>query len=357
MVKEKKANQHGKHETENLSCHPEKRRIDVLFWGSLVGVTILFFMAFFEISGQPWLTTLSASVFHMVHSIWWGVLIGAIFIGLLSKVPREFILSILGEGGSFNGLIRSAGAGVLLDLCSHGILMVAVKLYERGASAGQVIAFLIASPWNSFSLTLVLIGLIGFFWTISFILLSLVIAIITGWVFELLVKRGTLPLNQNKVVLPDGFHFWQNAKQGISASKFDLTFCKEVILDGFVESKMVVRWLLFGVLLASIIRVVLDPAQFENYFGPTVAGLAITIIVATIIEVCSEGSTPLATDILNRANAPVNGFAFLMAGVATDYTEIVILKDTTKSWKIALFLPLVTVPQVIIVAMLLNMSF
>ena len=46
-----------------------------------------------------------------------------------------------------------------------------------------------------------------------------------------------------------------------------------------------------------------------------------------------------------------------MSGVAVDYTEIVILKDTTKSWKIALFLPLITVQQVIIVVALLNMPF
>ena len=79
--------------------------------------------------------------------------------------------------------------------------------------------------------------------------------------------------------------------------------------------------------------------------------------MATTIEVCSEGSTPLATDILNRAHAPGNGFAFLMSGVASDYTEIAIFKDTTKCWKIALFLPLITVLQLNIIAALLNMSF
>ena len=73
-----------------------------------------------------------------------------------------------GKGGSFKGILRTAGAGVLLDLCFHRILMVAIKLYERGVSAGQVIAFLLASPWDSFSLTLVLIDLIGFFWTMVF---------------------------------------------------------------------------------------------------------------------------------------------------------------------------------------------
>jgi len=43
-----------------------------------------------------------------------------------------------------------------------------------------------------------------------------------------------------------------------------------------------------------------------------------------------------------------------MTGVSTDYTEIMILKDTTKSWKIALFLPLLTVPQVILISWLIN---
>jgi uncharacterized membrane protein YraQ (UPF0718 family) len=80
----------------------------------------------------------------------------------------------------------------------------------------------------------------------------------------------------------------------------------------------------------------------------------VTLVAATIIEVCSEGSAPIAADLMTRAEAPGNSFAFLMTGVSTDYTEIMVLKDTTRSWKIALFLPLVTVPQVVILALILN---
>ena len=43
-----------------------------------------------------------------------------------------------------------------------------------------------------------------------------------------------------------------------------------------------------------------------------------------------------------------------MAGVSTDYTEIMALKETTQSWKTALFLPLVTIPQVLVIGYLLN---
>ena len=87
-----------------------------------------------------------------------------------------------------------------------------------------------------------------------------------------------------------------------------------------------------------------------------VSGLFLTLLAATLIEVCSEGSTPIAADLFNRAGAPGNAFTFLMAGAATDYTEIMAVKDTTRSWKIALFLPLVTVPQVLFIGWLMNLT-
>ena len=55
----------------------------------------------------------------------------------------------------------------------------------------------------------------------------------------------------------------------------------------------------------------------------------------------------IAADLLTRT--PGNGFALLMTGVSTDYTEIMALREATKSWRIALFPPLLTVPRVILI--------
>ena len=129
-----------------------------------------------------------------------------------------------------------------------------------------------------------------------------------------------------------------------------------MIWEGIKDSRMIVRWLLLGVLLAAAIRTFVPIDSFQTYFGATLAGLGLTLIVATILEICSEGSTPIAADLVVRANAPGNGFAFLMTGVATDYTEIMSLKETTGSWKIALFLPLITVPQVVLLSWLMNIA-
>lgn len=344
-------------ENQQPSCHSGKGSIDYLLWGSLLGVVIcyvLYWLLPSIVEQNDVLQVLTHSVFELMNVIWWGIVLGIVMIAMLSKVPREFVVAALGTGNGIGGIIRATIGGVLLDLCNHGILMVGAKLYERGASAGQVIAFLVASPWNSFSLTLILIALVGIKWTLLFILASMLIAVVTGWIYEILTVRGVLPENPNQIDLPGDFEFWQEAKKRFSATKFSSTYIADMLKQGMSESRMVMRWILFGVLLASLIRAFVDTADFQNYFGPTLAGLGLTLVAATIIEVCSEGSTPVAADLLTRAKAPGNSFAFLMGGVSTDYTEIMVLKDTSKSWKIALFLPLITLPQIFVIAWLAN---
>ena len=303
----------------------------------------------------------SGNLHHFAHSIteitskmWWGVLLGIGFIGFLAQVPQKVVMGLLGTGTGVRGILRATFAGVFLDLCSHGILMVGMKLYERGASLGQVMAFLLASPWNSLSLTLILWGLIGLPWTLTFLVLSMIIGVFSGIIFDRLVTRGTLPDNPHRedhknLEGPETLRHWW-AEQKISGS-----FLKKTFFDGLSGARIVIRWMVFGVVLAALIRVFVPLDMFETWLGPTFMGFVVTMIAATIIEVCSEGSTPIAADILVRAKAPGNSFAFLMTGVSTDYTEVMVLKDTTRSWKIALFLPLVTVPQIVVLAFILNM--
>jgi hypothetical protein len=335
-------------------CGKPKTRPDIILWGSLV-VIIASLVAYF--SGQintPWLEIFTHSVTDLLGEMWWGLVLGIFFVSILGQVPKSFVMKILGDGSTFNGILRAALGGILLDLCSHGILLVGMQLYKKGASIGQVMAFLIASPWNSFSLTLILWALIGFWWMLTFLVLSFIIALISGVIFNKLVEKGVLPKNSNTYKADDDFQFWSEAKKGLKNTKFNKAFLQNMLKEGISGSQMILKWIFFGVVLASLIRTFVSTEYFTQFFGPTMIGLAFTVIAATIIEVCSEGSAPIGADLLNRAGAPGNSFTFLMTGVATDYTEIMVLKETTKRWKIALFLPLITVPQVILIGWILN---
>ncbi len=353
------AKSHAHEHKHQTSCcddeHDHGGKKDYLLWGSL-SICALFYalhlLAPTLLSGL--VQHFAHSIFEMLNTMWWGVLLGLVFVGLLANIPQNLVLSVLGKGGTFNGILRATAAGVLLDLCSHGILMVGTKLYQKGASIGQVMAFLIASPWNSFSLTLIMFSLIGFKWTLAFILLSMIIAVISGWIFDYCVARKVLPANPNSFELDAEFKFWPEARKQWASINWSFDTVKTIAREGASGSRMVLRWLLFGVVLAALIRTFVSVEFFQQWFGPSLIGIMFTLIAATVIEVCSEGSTPIAADLLTRALAPGNSFTFMMAGVSTDYTEILVLKDVTKSWKISLFLPLITLPQILVVGYVMN---
>jgi uncharacterized membrane protein YraQ (UPF0718 family) len=334
---------------QNKVCRP-----DYLLWISGT-IVVLCYLAYLFIDGQPqWLLTMTSGIYELINKMWWGLLMAVVFVGLLERIPRDLVISALGQGGTFNGIVRATAAGVLLDLCSHGILMVGTKLYERGASLGQLMAFLIASPWNSLSLTIILVALIGWGWTLAFVGLSMLVGIVSGFIFDRLVATKKLPANPNSATQENSSPIIPQLINLLRYADYSAKAIINLLSDGLRDSRMVFRWLFFGIVLATAIRAFVPLDTYQTLFGPTVTGLFLTLLAATIIEVCSEGSTPIAADIVTRAAAPGNGFTFLMAGVATDYTEVMVIRDTTKSWKIALFLPLLTLPQVLLIGWLLN---
>lgn len=356
---------HEQEPAETASCHPTQgsddsccetpANRDYFFWTCLVIVGIAYPLgALAPHDHDTVIGVFTGGVFELFNAMWWGIALGIVFVGLLSRVPRELVMGVLGRDGGFRGLLRATLAGVFLDLCSHGILAVGMKLYERGATIGQVMAFLLASPWNSFSLTLILFGLIGVGWTLLFIALSLVIGVISGLIFDALVSRGTLPENPWREELEEERPMGEMWRELRASMSFSARGTADILKEGLAGSRVVIRWSLFGLILAGVIRALMPEESFATWFGATMGGLWLTLLATTIIEVCSEGSTPIAADLLNRGGAPGNAFTFLMAGVATDYTEVMSIKDTTRSWKIALYLPLITVPQVMLLGYILN---
>jgi len=341
--------------SENSCCGSKKKdHPDYLLWGSLAlflaGVAVHLFVP----TAPHRLHVFGHTCYELITRAWWGLLFGIVAVAVIGRFPRELVAAILGRGGSVSGLFRAVGAGVLLDMCNHGILMVGMSLYKRGASLGQTIAFLIASPWNSLSLTLILAALIGWKWMLLFILLSMVIGLITGWIADRLVDAGKIPRNPNAIALPTGYRIGPAISGVLKSLKPGRKNYLHLAREGLSGSTMVLRWVFLGFVLTGAIRAFVPDDTFQHYFGPSIAGLFLTLLVTAILEVCSEGSSPIADDLLRRAHAPGNAFVFLMAGAATDYTEIMSLKETTRSWKATLALPLISTPQVLLIGWLIH---
>ena len=174
----------GSHDTATSCCGPSAdtdsatwRRVDWMLWGSGAIIVVSYLGAFVLPHDAPLgLGIFTHGVQEMMNLMWWGILAGMLAVGLIDRVPRQFVIGVIGRDQGTKSLVRAVLAGVLLDLCNHGVLMVGAKLYERGASLGQVFAFLIASPWNSLSLTIIIGVLMGWQWMAVFLVASLVIA-------------------------------------------------------------------------------------------------------------------------------------------------------------------------------------
>lgn len=343
---------HDEFHTQASCCHGGKKQgPDYLLWGSAAGILLPLAASF--LVPLPALQEYAGSSLFFLKEMWWGIALGVVTVGMLGNIPRGLMESLLTTKTGKKSILRALAAGLLLDMCNHGIVLIGTKLYERGASLGQLFAFLIASPWNSFSLTLILFSLIGFKLTLAFIFLSLVIGFISGHAADLMVKKGLLPQHpHNKGTLPNDLGAeWKNFKSTTKRSDWNPLL---LLKNGLRESLPIIRWMLLGVVIAGLMRTFLPEDFYHQWLGPTLIGLGVTLVFATVIEVCSEGSVPIASDILTRAGAVGNGFAFLMAGASTDYTEIAAIREATKSWKAGFFLPLVTLPQIILLAYLLN---
>ena len=303
------------------------------------------------------LETFRKVLFHYVSSIWWAVLLGLFLGGIIEHyVPKEYISKILSKKSPVT-IFNAVFLGFLMSACSHGILALSIQLHKKGASNPAVVSFLLASPWANFAVTMMLLSFFGLK-GLLIIIAAVIIAINTGLIFMFLEKKGLIEQNKNSVPVAQNYSIINDFRLRLANYKFNqdsLIADSKGVFGGMVSlGQMVLGWIILGVLLASLAGAFIPVHFFHKFMGPTMLGLIITLILATVIEVCSEGSSPLAFEIYRQTGALGNSFVFLMAGVVTDYTEIGLLWSNVGK-KVAIWMVLVTVPQVIVLGYLFNL--
>lgn len=181
--------------------------------------------------------------------------------------------------------------------------------------------------------------------------------ITTGFIFQFLQRKGLIESNQNAKKTAEGFSIVQDIKEKIRQYRISFGQLRQDIkgiFSGLISlANMVLWWILIGMGLAAFSAAYIPENIFHKFMGPTALGLVITLIVATILEVCSEGTAPLAFEIYRQTAALGNAFVFLMAGVVTDYTEVGLLWHNVGR-KVAIWLPIIAVPQVVALGILAN---
>lgn len=305
----------------------------------------------------PLLVPFRESLAEYLGAIWWAILLGLLIGGAVDNyVPDELISHLLARRKK-RTVFTAVLLGFLLSACSHGILALGIELHKKGAATSSVVAFLLASPWANLPLTIMLFGFFGG-GALFIILAALLVGITTGFIYQGLEKKGWVETNKNKPSAESTGSAWQEIGKWFRS----LRGSDESFADGLRGTwrgavslgNMVMWWILLGIGLASLAGAYIPHGFFQDYMGASILGLLATLLVATVLEVCSEGSAPMAFELFRQTGALGNSFVFLMAGVATDYTEIGLLWSNVGR-RAALLLPVVTVPQVVLLGWLANL--
>ena len=304
----------------------------------------------------PPATAVSAIYLEYVKKVVGPLLLGLLIGGAVDRfVPKSYVVALL-SGPRTRVVALATVLGTLASACSHGCLALSMELYRKGASTAASLSFLLASPWANFALTLLLISLFGLRGVVI-VIAAMLVALITGLVFQQLEARGLIAPNPNTAHVESPASIWQDVRQRAQARSWGRAQIAQDlrgVWHGMAPlGRMIIGWVQLGLVLSAVIGAVVPHAAFTRWMGPSLGGLAATLLLAALLEVCSEGTAPVAFELYRHTGALGNAFAFLVGGVVTDVTELgavwTVMGPRVVGWMLG-----ITLPLVLVIGMVLN---
>ena len=253
----------------------------------------------------------------MLNSMSPYLLLGFLIAGLLHAFVPSSIYSRYLAGTGLRSVATAAAFGVPLPLCSCGVLPTAVALRRSGASRAASTAFLIATPQtgvDSIAATYSMMGL-------PFAILRPVAALVTSLMGGLAVghweRKGALDdvhdaASYEFSELPKGL--WNKVKETFKYGFFDMM-------------QSIGRWLLIGLVVATLITVLLPDDFFSTYARWPLLNMFIIVLVAVPMYVCATGSIPIAAALMLKGMSPGCALVLLMAGPAANVASMFVVNN------------------------------
>ena len=245
------------------------------------------------------------------------LLLGFLIAGLLHAFVPSTIYSRYLAGTGFRPVLTAALFGVPLPLCSCGVLPTAVALRRSGASRAASTSFLIATPQtgvDSIAATYSMMGL-------PFAVLRPVAALVTSLVGGMAVghweRKGALDDVRDDAdyefsELPRGL--WNKIVETLKYGFFDMM-------------QSIGRWLLIGLVVATLITVLLPDDFFSTYARWPLLNMFIIVLVAVPMYVCATGSIPIAAALMLKGMTPGCALVLLMAGPAANLASMFVVNN------------------------------
>ena len=245
------------------------------------------------------------------------LMLGFLIAGVLHAFVPSSIYSRYLAGTGFRSVVTAALFGIPLPLCSCGVLPTAVALRRSGASRAASTSFLIATPQtgvDSIAATYSMMGL-------PFAILRPVAALVTSLLGGLAVghweRKGSLDDVHDEASyefnqLPHGL--WNKLLETFKYGFFDMM-------------QSIGRWLIIGLVVATLITVLLPDDFFSTYARWPLLNMFIIVLVAVPMYVCATGSIPIAAALMLKGMSPGCALVLLMAGPAANLASMFVVNN------------------------------
>ncbi len=260
------------------------------------------------------------------------LLLGFLISGLLHiYVPKSLYARFLHRKG-FGSVFGAAFLGVPLPLCSCGVIPTAVSLKKEGASDGATVAFLVGTPQTGIDSILATYSLLGLPFAIIRPIASFLVAIFSGVAVDKFGAPAKRSIDYTKLKFnPKGGSEPHGESCGCGCSHSTEEVKEKSIMAalryGYIEMMQDFgKWLVIGLLVAAAITAFVPDHLFSTFKEHYMLNILLILLLSTPMYICATGSIPVALSLIMKGLSPGAAFVLLMAGPATNFASLIILK-------------------------------
>ena len=268
------------------------------------------------------LWTVLRSALNMINGASYWMVLSLIVAGCLHEflTPEALTKSNLGTTKP-TGVLWATLTGMLIPICSCGSIPLGIGLYHSGAYLGPTLAFMTSSPMINPISIILCYGLLGPEIATVYVITGFVAPMIIGLIAnrfpgkELYLKRD------------------ENAPQRIQLEAEKPSVPRRIVMGlrwSFSElALMIGKYTVLGMLTAALIFSIFPQSAIQRYLGdPSFVSLLGITVIAALMYVCAVGHIPFIAAIVASGAAPGVAITFLMAGAATNISELITINRT-----------------------------